>query len=418
MQRSSYPAMRVTNCGARWIRAAMVIASLAAVSACAPTTRMPSPSPELVVQEAEKEREVAFKDSIRDQARLAVVVYRIETANVEFCGKDVTARTGINLTDQDIVEKQLREAALKTLGVRDQPTVVAVVPSSPAAAAGLLPRDVITAVNAKETKTGKAGVKQITTAVQNAGGGPVELTIVRDGAVKSVTLTPVRGCSFPVDIQKSDSVNAFTDGRNIYVTSAMMSFARKDDELALIVGHEMGDVTMGRISSQTTNSMIGEVAAGVVGALLPGISGVDVMTPMIQAGSNLGTSAKGQAFESEADYVGTYYAARAGYDISDAGDLWRRLAASHPDAIHVGPLASHPSTAARFVALEQTVDEIKKKQTAKLALSPEKRNQPPTETAHSGSQPPPVQPAEITVPAAVSTPVAHGSTQAATNPSP
>jgi len=49
-----------------------------------------------------------------------------------------------------------------------------------------------------------------------------------------------------------------------------------------------------------------------------------------------------QDFEAEADYVGLYHAARAGYDIENAPYIWRRFAASDPRGIDaVG--GSHPA---------------------------------------------------------------------------
>ena len=62
-------------------------------------------------------------------------------------------------------------------------------------------------------------------------------------------------------------------------------------------------------------------------------------------------------FEAEADYIGVYYAARAGYDISEVASLWRRIAVRNPVSIHLEG-TTHPSSAIRFLAIEQTVLEI------------------------------------------------------------
>ena len=65
-------------------------------------------------------------------------------------------------------------------------------------------------------------------------------------------------------------------------------------------------------------------------------------------------------YELEADYAGVYYAARAGYNVDRAADFWRRMAVEHPPSIDFRGI-SHPSTAVRFLALEEVVEEIKEK---------------------------------------------------------
>ena len=369
-------------------------ASILWLSACGPSSRIPEVSQQMIEEEAEKQNELAFKDSMKDEERLNTVAFRLETANSEFCGKMVAARTGVILLDQDTVAKQFREVSQKLLGVGELPTVMSVVPGSPAGSAGLQPGDVITEINGEATRSGNDGLKQFRTAARSTGSGLLELTIEHKGSSQKVTMTPVNACSFPVTLMKSDAINAWTDGNSINVTKAMMSFAKTDDELALIVGHELGHCTMAHMRAKETNAMIGLVAGGIAGALLTGVTGVNMINTMANEGALIGMGAKSQGFETEADYVGTYYAARAGYDVTNAGDFWRRLASKHPDAIHAAALSSHPSTAARFVTLEETVKEIQKKQAAKESLIPSKEGT----SASSPQQAENAQPAEATPP--------------------
>ena len=53
--------------------------------------------------------------------------------------------------------------------------------------------------------------------------------------------------------------------------------------------------------------------------------------------------------------------ARAGFDITEAAQIWRDMALEHPDAIQTYAAASHPGTAERYVLMEETVDEILEK---------------------------------------------------------
>lgn len=110
----------------------------------------------------------------------------------------------------------------------------------------------------------------------------------------------------------------------------------------------------------------------MIGALIGGVITVATGVDVTSLGSDIGGAAFSQGFESEADYVGLYHTARAGYPIAEAPKFWRRMAASNPGAIHIAG-STHPSTAVRFLALEESVKEIQRKKAAGIRLAPEEK---------------------------------------------
>ena len=74
-------------------------------------------------------------------------------------------------------------------------------------------------------------------------------------------------------------------------------------------------------------------------------------------------------FEREADYVGAYYAARAGYDLAGAEDVWRAFSMESPDSIRIA--VTHPITPVRFVQIQKVAAEIADKQRRNAPLIPE-----------------------------------------------
>jgi predicted Zn-dependent protease len=78
-----------------------------------------------------------------------------------------------------------------------------------------------------------------------------------------------------------------------------------------------------------------------------------------------------QDFEAEADTVGLYMMARAGFDIESAPEFWRRIAASYPESIKDSLSALHPPSPYRSVLLKKTIAEIEEKQAAGEALVPD-----------------------------------------------
>ena len=89
--------------------------------------------------------------------------------------------------------------------------------------------------------------------------------------------------------------------------------------------------------------------------------------PLTQAGAR----AFSVAFEREADYVGAYYAARAGYDLTGSEEIWRTFSLEDPDSIRL--TTDHPITPVRFVQMQKVIDEIGNKKRRNLPLDPEPR---------------------------------------------
>ena len=191
----------------------------------------------------------------------------------------------------------------------------------------------------------------------------LEFRVRRGGAEQTARAGHEAVCDYPVALDNADIINAFADGKQVTVTRGMMRFVRDDLELAVVIGHELAHNSMGHVQKQMGNQMLGTL--------------VDIMAAMRGVNTQgLFGSAAGlvfsKDFEAEADYVGLYFSARAGYDIDKAPNFWRRMAAANPGSIQQrGFGASHPSTPERFLALEKIVEEIKAKQAAGKDLAPQ-----------------------------------------------
>lgn len=178
-----------------------------------------------------------------------------------------------------------------------------------------------------------------------------------------------------------DKVNAYTDGTTVYVTCGLMKYLASDNELALVVGHELAHCIMDHTKKKMGNAILG----GIIGAVFTVLTGVNVTDLAV----SVGQEAFSQEFEAEADYVGCYLAARAGYDVADAAGIWRKLATFHPEAINLQG-GTHPSTAKRYLAVKQAADEIREKIALGKELFPEEEQtndyqvEPRPESAYPG----------------------------------
>jgi predicted Zn-dependent protease len=143
----------------------------------------------------------------------------------------------------------------------------------------------------------------------------------------------------------------------------MLRFVENDQELALVIGHELAHNAMGHIGAKTTNYVLGSVFD-----ILAAAYGVNTQG----AFGNAGAQAYSQGLEAEADYVGLYAVARADMPIDDSANFWRRFGAA-TGSIKTQYGASHPGSAERFVGIENAIVEIKAKQANGEALVPNRK---------------------------------------------
>lgn len=184
----------------------------------------------------------------------------------------------------------------------------------------------------------------------------------------------VEACKMKMGVAVNHIVNAYADGSSINLFTGMMDFARTDDELALVFAHELAHNSMGHLDAKRGNA----VAGAVVGGILSVLTGVN----MTQLGADVGGAAFSQDFESEADYVGLYVMARAGYSIDVAPDFWARMGEAQPGAITHA--SSHPSTADRAVQLRKTIEEIEVKRLSGVDLMPNLAPREPGKETQTG----------------------------------
>nr|WP_277924469.1 M48 family metallopeptidase [Sphingomonas sp. CROZ-RG-20F-R02-07] len=146
---------------------------------------------------------------------------------------------------------------IAALGLDRGPAVIALVPESPAAVAGLrtgdvllaiddvaLPRDmdVSTAFDAARAHTRADAIADL---LAQAAVRPFALTILRDGSTRTLRLAPLSACPARVDLARSGQRNAYADGRHVFLTTGLVAKVRSDDELAFIVAHEMAHNILG-----------------------------------------------------------------------------------------------------------------------------------------------------------------------------
>ena len=355
---------------------AVALFSLSMLSACAPRTQRIAVDSARVEEEARKQREIAVEDLQADRLRLYKVTYPLITKAHSLCGDKTNYILGAVFINRASFGKDFKEATTKVFDVQDAPKVVLVMPGSAAEQAGMRVGDVLSAVNGVPAKGGEEEWSELVRKMNDAieAGTSTSLEVQRAGAPLSMTVDPQRACAFRSQLGNQDVINAAADGKRILVTRGMMRFVRDDNELALVIGHELAHNAMGHMDAKRGNFVLGsilDVLAAAYGVNTQGMFG------------NAAASAYSQDFEAEADYVGLYMMALAGFDLGNAPQFWRRMAVAHPGSIRGGGMmASHPASPERFVSLEEAIKEIRTKQASGSPLKPElKKPEPVVEPA-------------------------------------
>lgn len=152
----------------------------------------------------------------------------------------------------------------------------------------------------------------------------------------------------------SDSPNAFVlPSGKIGVTTGLLALVRNDDQLAAVLGHEVGHVVARhaaeRYSSTAATSLVlsgVQSAAGDYAKAAGAIGGLGA-----QLGVLLPFSRRD---ELEADRLGVDYLQRAGFRPSESVALWRLMAQQRQGSTPEFA-STHPSDASRIAALEQYI---------------------------------------------------------------
>ncbi len=349
---------------------AVVLLGLAAAGC---TSTMPSrrPAPRLSADPATRDVQIAaLRTRERQAERLVRVGDRVLFAGAPLCGSRVVRAVGFVLWNADSAGPGRARLMRTVFGLDRTVRVRAVGDRSPAARAGLEVGDTLVAVGDTPVTAGPKAVHAAIVALRrlNKAGQPYRLTVRRDGGLKELTVTPRPRCDYSYRVAGTTEVNAWTNGSTIMVSSGMMRFAETDTELAVVFGHELAHNVRHHLTKSRVNSVAASTGGTVIDIVL-GTVGIPTFGVFATVGSALGGRVYSKAWEREADRVGLYFAARAGYDVDKAQLLWRRLAVVYGgDGQFSG---THPSYAERIVDVNATAREIDAKRAKGEPLTPD-----------------------------------------------
>ncbi len=189
-----------------------------------------------------------------------------------------------------------------------------------------------------------------------------------NGYVKCITdklikQLPGKQPDWEVKVFQNATPNAFAlPGGNIGVNTGMLKIAQTPDQLAAVIGHEIGHVLADHGNERLTQ----QLGVGVVFFLVnlffdePGSIEQEVLLRTLGIGTRVGVLLPfSRAHEREADILGLELMSRAGFDPAESVRLWQNMA-ERSQGQPMEFLSTHPSHESRIEKLSQEVDYYRK----------------------------------------------------------
>ncbi len=160
--------------------------------------------------------------------------------------------------------------------------------------------------------------------------------------------------NWEVVVVKSNDRNAYVlPNGKIVVYMGLLRIAQNEGQIAAVIGHEVAHLAARHKAERLSQLLLAETALSTVDLALANSK----YRPMIGAALGLGIQYAvilpySRQHESEADHIGLFYMAKAGYDPSEAIRLWEEMekAKGHTSWDF---LSTHPSNENRRVRLQE-----------------------------------------------------------------
>jgi Zn-dependent protease with chaperone function len=212
--------------------------------------------------------------------------------------------------------------------------------------------------------------------------GPVELLIERQGEKFMVVLYPQHlPADYAILVDTQDrQLTAYAAPGKIILARPLVNFCLNDDELALIVGHELAHHVLGHLARGAGQlgaaksvgkvwNLLGAFATQTLNRLMNWRSFIWAEEDFPAVAQNAVVSVFSREDEREADAYGLWYAYQAGYDIEAGLALWERLGTVANDPFQrTYFLDSHPAPMERLARLKRIARYFKAGRAAEVFL--------------------------------------------------
>lgn len=173
----------------------------------------------------------------------------------------------------------------------------------------------------------------------------------------------VKNFSWEFHLVKDPQVNAFCmPGGKIVVYEGLMPYVSSDDELAVVLGHEVAHAVARHSNERMSQQIMAKYGGEILGAALSKKSAAiqNVAGTVYGLGTQYGVMLPfSRQHESEADYMGLVLMTMAGYNPNVAVNFWKKMSAGKSGSTPEF-MSTHPSDATRIANIQKYLPEMSK----------------------------------------------------------
>ena len=170
--------------------------------------------------------------------------------------------------------------------------------------------------------------------------------------------------SWEFNLVKNNEINAFCmPGGKIVVYEGLMKLVSSDDELAVVIGHEVAHAVARHSNERISQEMLAQYGAQILSQSLSQKSAAiqNMANKVYGIGAQYGVVLPfSRKHESEADYMGLIFMTMAGYNPDVAINFWKKMSAGGGAQVPE-IMSTHPSDARRISDIQKALPEIKAK---------------------------------------------------------
>ena len=174
----------------------------------------------------------------------------------------------------------------------------------------------------------------------------------------------VKNFAWEFNLVKDQQLNAFCmPGGKIVVYEGLLGIVSSDDELAVVVGHEVAHAVAKHSNERMSQQLMAQYGAAILGQAVSNRSTAvqQLATSVYGIGAQYGVMLPfSRKHESEADYMGVVVMTMAGYNPDVAVGFWQKMSAGGSGSVPEF-MSTHPSDATRIAEIKKWLPEIKAK---------------------------------------------------------
>ncbi len=142
-------------------------------------------------------------------------------------------------------------------------------------------------------------------------------------------------------------------GGKVAVYTGILPITKTDTGLAVVLGHEISHALAGHGNERISQAMVAQYGGAILGSTISNNQMATIFQQAYPIGAQVALLKYGRNQELEADEMGLYLMAMAGYDPREAQPFWQRMEAASTGNRPPEFLSTHPNPDTRRADLEK-----------------------------------------------------------------